>query len=163
MCFTRWVVYSLCLELKHPVYINRAIQSKAEQASKDTMYLSGLSPMGTLGVRAGSCLPPALPGFPGTLTSPFQSLLSQGCSNLWNHTEWSPTWHCIVLPIIISRAFMVSTLMFKSFIHFEFILAYGVSWWFSFIFLMYHSSSANTFVEEVIFTLFYTPALFVKY
>ena len=26
------------LELKHPVYITRAIQDKAEQASKDTIY-----------------------------------------------------------------------------------------------------------------------------
>ena len=72
------------LELKHPVYIDRAIQSKAEQASKDTMYLSGLIPTGTL---VGLCLPPALPGFPGRLTSPFQSLLSRDCS-LQNHT-WS--------------------------------------------------------------------------
>ena len=44
----------------------------------------------SLGVRVESCLPPAfLPGFPGRLTSPFQSLLSWGC-NLWNHTEQSP-------------------------------------------------------------------------
>ena len=30
---------------------------------------------------------------------------------------------------------MVSQLVFKSFIHLEFIFAYGVSWWSSFIFL----------------------------
>ena len=55
------------------------------------MYLSGLIPIGTVGVRVQSCLPPAfLPGFPGRLTSPFQGLLSWGYS-LGNHTEWSPT------------------------------------------------------------------------
>ena len=75
------------LEREHPVYISRAIQNKAEQASKDTMYLSGLIPTGTL---VGLCLPPALPGFPGRLTSPFQSLLSWSY-NLRNHKEWSPT------------------------------------------------------------------------
>ena len=83
-------VYSLCLELKHWVYITRAIQNKAEQASKDTMYLSGLIRVGTLGVRVGSCLPPALPAFPGRLTGLFQGLLWGGYS-LGNHTEWSPT------------------------------------------------------------------------
>ena len=65
---------------------------KAQQASKDAMYLSGLIPMGTLGVRVGSSLPPAfLPGFPQRLTSPFQGLLLQGYS-LRNHTEWSATY-----------------------------------------------------------------------
>ena len=34
-----------------------------------------------------------------------------------------------------SRTFMVSQLIFKSFIHLEFIFVYGVSWWSSFIFL----------------------------
>ena len=49
-------------------------------------------PRGTLGVRVGSCLPPAfLPGFPGRLSSHFQNLLSQ-VFNLWNHSEWSPTY-----------------------------------------------------------------------
>ena len=43
-----------------------------------------------------------------------------------------------------SRIFMVSQLIFKSFIHFEFILVYGVSWWSSFIFCIYQSSSPNT-------------------
>ena len=71
---------------KHPVYITRAIQNKAEQTSKDTMYLSGLIPMGTFNVRVRSCLPPALPGFPEKLTSPFQSL---GC-NLQSHSQSGP-------------------------------------------------------------------------
>ena len=73
------------LEREHPVYISRAIQNKAEQASKDTMYLSGLIPMGTLDVRVKSCLPPAfLLGFPGRRSSSFQGLLLWGYS-LRNH------------------------------------------------------------------------------
>ena len=42
---------------------------------------------------------------------------------------------------------MVSQLIFKSFIHFELILVYGVSWWShlkKFFFCMYLSSSLNT-------------------
>ena len=39
------------------------------------------------------------------------------------------------LPMSSSRTFMVSWLKFKSFIHLEFILVYGVSCWSSFIFL----------------------------
>ena len=39
---------------------------------------------------------------------------------------------------------MVSQLIFKSFIHFEFILVYGVNWWSSFIFHMYLSRSPST-------------------
>ena len=41
----------------------------------------------------------------------------------------------IFLSIFSSKTFMVSWLMFKSVIHFEFILVYGISWWPSFIFL----------------------------
>ena len=41
----------------------------------------------------------------------------------------------ILLPMFASRTFMVSQLIFKSFIHLEFILVYGVSWWSHFIFL----------------------------
>ena len=41
----------------------------------------------------------------------------------------------IFLPMFSSRAFMVSLLIFKCFIHLEFIFVYGVSWWLSFIFL----------------------------
>ena len=41
----------------------------------------------------------------------------------------------IFLPMFSSRTFMVSWLMFKSFIYLEFIFVYGVSWWSSFIFL----------------------------
>ena len=35
----------------------------------------------------------------------------------------------IFLPMFSSRTFMMSQLIFKSFIHFEFILVYSVSWW----------------------------------
>ena len=41
----------------------------------------------------------------------------------------------IFLPMVSSRTFMVSQLIFKSFIHLEFIFVYGVSWWSNFIFL----------------------------
>ena len=41
----------------------------------------------------------------------------------------------IFLPMFSYRTFMVLQLIFKSFIHFEFTLLYGVSWWLSFIFL----------------------------
>ena len=41
----------------------------------------------------------------------------------------------IFLPMFSSRTFMVLRLIFKSFIHLEFIFVYGVSWWLSFIFL----------------------------
>ena len=41
----------------------------------------------------------------------------------------------IFLPMFSSRTFMVSRLIFKSFIHSEFIFVYGISWWSSFIFL----------------------------
>ena len=41
----------------------------------------------------------------------------------------------IFLPMFSSRTFMVSRLIFKSFIHLEFIFVYGVSWCLGFIFL----------------------------
>ena len=41
----------------------------------------------------------------------------------------------IFLPMLSSRTFMVLQLIFKSFIHLEFIFVYGVSWGESFIFL----------------------------
>ena len=41
----------------------------------------------------------------------------------------------IFLPMFSSWTFMVLRLIFKSFIHLEFIFVYGVSWWSSFIFL----------------------------
>ena len=50
----------------------------------------------------------------------------------------------IFLPMFSSRTFMMSQLIFKSFIHLEFIFVYGVSWWSSFIFFMHLSRSLNT-------------------
>ena len=70
----------------------------------------------------------------------------------------------IFLPIFSSRTFMVSWLIFKCFIHFEFIFVYGVSWWSSFIFFACSCPGLPTpFVEEAIFTPFYASAPFVKY
>ena len=43
----------------------------------------------------------------------------------------------ISLPMFSARIFMVSQIIFKSFIHVEFILVYGVSWWSSFIFFLH--------------------------
>ena len=43
----------------------------------------------------------------------------------------------IFLPMFSSRTFMVSWLIFKSFVHLEFIFVYGVSWWSSFSFLLF--------------------------
>ena len=52
----------------------------------------------------------------------------------------------ISLPMFSYRTFMVSRLIFKSFIHLEFILVYSVSWWssFFFFFCLYLSRSPNT-------------------
>ena len=70
----------------------------------------------------------------------------------------------IFLPMFSSRTFMVSWLISKFFIHLEFILVYGVSWWSSFIFFACTCPDLPTpFIEEVIFTPFYVPAPFVKY
>ena len=41
----------------------------------------------------------------------------------------------IFLPMFSSTTFMVSWLIFKPFIHLEFVFVYGVIWWSSFIFL----------------------------
>ena len=48
----------------------------------------------------------------------------------------------IHLSMFFSRTFMVLRLIFKSFIHLEFIFLYGASWWLSFIVLL--STSPNT-------------------
>ena len=70
----------------------------------------------------------------------------------------------IFLPMFSSRTFMALQLIFKSIIHLEFILMYGVSWWSSFIFFAHSCPDLPTpFVEEAIFTPFYAPASFFKY
>ena len=59
---------------------------------------------------------------------------------------------------------MVPQLIFKSFIHLEFIFVCGISWYSSFIFLhVAVQMGATPFAEEAIFTSFYASALFVKY
>ena len=50
----------------------------------------------------------------------------------------------IFLTMFSSRTFMVLRLIFKSFIHLEFIFVYGVSWWSSFMLCMLLSRSPNT-------------------
>ena len=47
----------------------------------------------------------------------------------------------ILLPMFSARIFMVSQLIFKAFIHFEFILLYSVSWWSSFFFFSFTCTS----------------------
>ena len=70
----------------------------------------------------------------------------------------------IFLPMFSSRTFMVLRLIFKSFIHLEFIFIYGVSWWLSFIFFACSCPDLPTpSVEEAVFAPFYAPASFVKY
>ena len=70
----------------------------------------------------------------------------------------------IFLPMFSSRTFMVLWLIWKSFIHLEFIFLYGVSWWSSFIFFACSCPDLPTpFVEEASFAPFYAPASFVKY
>ena len=70
----------------------------------------------------------------------------------------------IFLPMFSSRTLMLLQLIFKSFIHLEFIFVYGISWWSSFIFFAVTCLALPTpFVEEAIFAPFYAPASFVKY
>ena len=70
----------------------------------------------------------------------------------------------IFLPMFSSRTFMVLQLIFKSFIHLEFIFGYGVSWWLSFIFFVCSCPDLPTpFVEQAVVTPFYASASFVKY
>ena len=58
---------------------------------------------------------------------------------------------------------MVLQVVFKSFIHIEFILVYGESWLSSCIYLHIHASSPNTIYEVTIFTPLYACAPFVEY
>ena len=72
--------------------------------------------------------------------------------------------HEIFLPMLSSRIFMVSRLIFKSFIHLGFILMYGISWYLSFIFFAFICPDVPTpFAEEAIFTPFYASVHFGKY
>ena len=70
----------------------------------------------------------------------------------------------IFLPMLSSRTFVVSQLIFKSVIHLEFILVYGVSWLVEFHFFAYTCPDLPApFMEEAIFTPFYASVPFVKY
>ena len=78
----------------------------------------------------------------------------------------------ISLPMFSSRTFMVLRLIFKSFIHLEFIfcvwrklvIVFLSPFSFSFFFFSRTCPDLPTpFVEEAIFAPFYTPASFVKY
>ena len=69
----------------------------------------------------------------------------------------------VFLPMFSSRTFMDSQVIFKSFIHLEFIFVYGVSLW-SIYFIAFSCPDLPTpFVEETIFTPFYASAPFVEY
>ena len=61
-------------------------------------------------------------------------------------------WNIWDFPMFFSRTFMVSWLIFKSFVHLEFIFVYGVTWSSSFIFFACSCPDLPTpFVEEAIF------------
>ena len=65
-----------------------------------------------------------------------------------------------VLPMISSRSFIVSGLMFRSLIHFEFIFVYAVRKCSSFILLQVFL--AAPLVKEIVFSPLYILASFVK-
>ena len=70
----------------------------------------------------------------------------------------------IFLPMFSSRTFLVSWLIFKSFIHLEFIFVYSVKSLVQFPFLTCGCPDLPTpFVEEAIVTPFYASSPFVKY
>ena len=70
----------------------------------------------------------------------------------------------IFLPMFSSRTFMVSQLIFKSFIHVEFVFVYGVSWWSHFIFFACTFPDLPTpFAGQAIFTPFYAFGTFGEY
>ena len=54
----------------------------------------------------------------------------------------------ILLPMLSSRIFMISWLIFKSFIHFEFFLVYGASGWAGFILLHIPVQFFNTIYQR---------------
>ena len=68
-----------------------------------------------------------------------------------------------VLPMFSSRSFIVSGLMFRSLIHFEFIFVYGVRKCSSFILLqVVDQFSQHHLFKEIVFNPLYIPASFVK-
>ena len=70
----------------------------------------------------------------------------------------------IFLPMFSSRTFMVLRLVFKSFIHLEFIFQHGVTWQSHFIVLhVAVQISQHHLLKRLFFTAFYTFAPFVEY
>ena len=68
-----------------------------------------------------------------------------------------------VLPMFPSRSFVVSSLTFRSLIHFEFILVHGVRKCSSFILLhVVDQFSHQLLIEEIVFSPLYILASFVK-
>ena len=68
-----------------------------------------------------------------------------------------------VLPMFSSRSFIVSGLTFRSLIQFEFVFVYGVRKCSSFILLqVVDQFSQNHFVKEIVVSLLYILASFVK-
>ena len=61
-----------------------------------------------------------------------------------------------------SRSFIVSGLTFRSLIHFEFILVYGVRKWSSFILLQVVDQISQHHLLEIVFNSLYILASFVK-
>ena len=62
----------------------------------------------------------------------------------------------IFLLMFSSRTFMVLWLIFKSFIHLEFIFVYGISWWLSFIFLHVSVQISQHHLLKRLFLLHFT-------
>ena len=67
-----------------------------------------------------------------------------------------------VLPKFSSRSFIVSSLMFRSLIHFEFMFVYHVRKCSSFILYKWLTSFLAPLVKEIVFSPLYIFASFVK-
>ena len=65
-----------------------------------------------------------------------------------------------VLPLFSPRNFIVSSLTFRSLIHFEFIFVYGVRACTNFILLHAVSSFCSTLIEETVFSPLHILAFF---
>ena len=59
----------------------------------------------------------------------------------------------ILLPMFSIKTFMVSQIIFKLFMHFEFILVYGISWWSSVIFLQVPVQFSQYYLLKRLFLL----------
>ena len=70
----------------------------------------------------------------------------------------------VFLPMFSWRTFMMSQLVFKSFIHLEFIFVYGISWWSGFSFLhVTVQISQHHLLKRLFFTPFFASNPFVEY